>query len=83
MGHGCKAVTYNHMRTQQTRITARRNARRMHQLAPLAAWQVRKFIAHQVSLLDADFDGEPQLPLTAADHYKLEAWLRQHKPPTF
>jgi hypothetical protein len=63
------------MRTQQTRITARRNARR--------TWQVRKALASW-SAVDPDFDGEPdQLPVTAAEHYKLEAWLRQHKPPTF
>jgi hypothetical protein len=71
------------MHTNQNRMTARRNARRLHQLAPLAAWQARKFMAAQISILDADFDGEPQLPPTAAEHYKLEAWLRQNKPPTF
>jgi hypothetical protein len=71
------------MRTQITRIAMRRNSRRLHQLAPLAAWQARKFMAAQISILDADFDGEPQLPPTAAEHYKLETWLRQNKPPTF
>lgn len=68
------------MRTRQTRITAR-NARREHQLAPLAAWQARKFMAAQVTLLDADFDGERQLPPTAAEHYQLEQWLRRNRPP--
>ena len=70
------------MRTQQTRLTARRNARRYTQLAPLAAWQARKYLAAQVSLLDADFDGEPQLPPTAAEHYQLEQWLRHNRPLT-
>jgi hypothetical protein len=69
------------MRTQQTRITARRNARRVTQLAPLAAWQARKYLASQVTLLDADFDGEAVLPPTAAEHYRLEQWLRHNKPP--
>jgi len=72
------------MRTQQTRLTLRRNARREAQLAPLAAWQLRQFLSRQVSLLDADHDDEPgQLPMTAAEHYKLEMWLRHNKPPTF
>ena len=71
------------MRTQQTRLTARRNARREAQLAPLAAWQARKYLAAQVSLLDADYDDEPgQLPLTAAEHYQLEQWLRHNRPLT-
>ena len=62
--------------SRQTRITARRNARREHQLAPLAAWQRSKFMAAQVTLLDGDFDGEPVLPPTAADTYQLEQWLK-------
>lgn len=67
-----------------TTLTKRRNARRLAQLAPLAAWQARKRLALEVQLLDGDFDDEPdQPPLTAADHYKLEMWLRLHKPPTF
>jgi hypothetical protein len=72
------------MRTRQTRITARRNARRERQLAPLATWQMGQWLArYPVTLLDADFDGEPVLPPTAAEHYKLEQWLRQNKPPQF
>lgn len=68
----------------RTTLTARRNARRLAQLAPLAAWQARKQLALEVQLIDADFDGDiDQPPLTAADHYKLEMWLRLHKPPTF
>ena len=66
------------MRTALNRVTARRNARRYYQLAPLAAWQARKYMAAQVSLLDADFDGEPVLPPTAAEHYALEQWLRRN-----
>ena len=70
------------MRTQINRLTLRRNARREAQLAPLAAWQARKYLAAQVSLLDADFDGEPQLPLTAAEHDQLHEWLRHNRPLT-
>ena len=65
------------------RVTARRNARRYYQLAPLAAWQARKYMAAKVTLLDGDFDGEPVLPPTAAEHYVLEQWLRRGKPATF
>ena len=66
------------MRTHATRLTLRRNARREAQLAPLAAWQRGKFMAAQVTLLDGDFDGEPVLPPTAAEHYQLELWLRRN-----
>jgi hypothetical protein len=70
------------MRTHATRLTLRRNARREAQLAPLAAWQARKYLASQVTLLDADFDGEAVLPPTAAEHYRLHEWLRHNRPLT-
>ena len=66
------------MRTAINRVTARRNARRYYQLAPLAAWQQRKFMAAKVTLLDGDFDDGEVLPPTAADHYKLEQWLKRN-----
>ena len=69
------------MRTSINRVTARRNARRFTQLAPLAAWQARKYLAAQVTLIDPDFDGEPVLPPTAADHFQLHEWLRHHRVP--
>jgi hypothetical protein len=71
------------MRTAYNRVAARRLARRDRQLAPLAAWQARKFNAAKVTLLDADFDGDPQLPPTAAEHHQLEQWLRRGRPTTF
>lgn len=70
------------MRTSVNRVTVRRNARRYTQLAPLAAWQARKYLAAQVTLIDPDFDGEPVLPPTAADHYQLELWLRRNPRAT-
>ncbi len=70
------------MRTHHNRVASRRNARRYHQLAPLAAWQARKFMAAQVTLLDGDFDGEQVLPPTAAEHYQLHNWLRRTRPTT-
>lgn len=66
------------MRTAQTRLTLRRNARREAQLAPLAAWQRSKFMTAQVTLLDGDFDGNEVLPVTAVDHHALHTWLRRN-----